>query len=66
MEYKTDCGCSVVESPPNFKIKYCPLHGAAPEMYEALKELMYAVRHSKSQVRGRILTTIALYKVEEK
>lgn len=38
MNYKTECGCIVVESPPNFKIKYCPKHKAAPDMHEALKD----------------------------
>lgn len=39
MEYKTQCGCIVVQSPPNFRIKYCPKHDAASDLYEALKEL---------------------------
>lgn len=38
MEYKTKCGCIIIESPPNFRIKYCPKHEAAPDMYEALKK----------------------------
>lgn len=37
MDYKTECGCIVVESPPNFRIKYCPKHEAAPALYAALK-----------------------------
>lgn len=35
MEYQTKCGCIVVDSPPNFRIKYCPKHGAAPSLAEA-------------------------------
>ena len=33
------CGCQVKEVTRAF-IEYCPKHGAAPAMYEALKELL--------------------------
>lgn len=37
MEYQTSCGCKVVSSPPNWGIKYCPLHASALDLYEALQ-----------------------------
>lgn len=42
------------------------LIAAAPMLYEALKELMDVLRHSKSQLRGRVLSTQALAKAEGK
>ena len=42
--YQPYCGCQVyrcMHTKPNlYRIQYCPLHEAAPRMYEALKELM--------------------------
>lgn len=43
MDYKTQCGCIVVDSPPFHKIKYCPLHYSASELYEANKRYDIAI-----------------------
>ena len=40
MEIKLKCGCEIFNTRKNgLDILYCPLHKAAPRMYEALKEL---------------------------
>ena len=39
MNYTTKCGCIVIETPPNFRIEYCPKHKAADALYDALKDV---------------------------
>lgn len=61
MDYKTKCGCIVVDSPPNFRIKYCPKHDAAPAMYEALKELsdyLYALGGNEKLIPPKVYQQI--------
>lgn len=33
---KNDCGCIVTQDRHGSILTYCPLHGSAPELYEAL------------------------------
>lgn len=40
--YKYDCGCVIIQDRiADAYIVYCPKHKAAPDMYEALKELFH-------------------------
>jgi len=41
MRVDTRCGCHL--KPETLEIKYCPLHGAAPEMLEELERLAEAL-----------------------
>lgn len=46
--YKQSCGCEVrvfsgTYGHQDVKLKYCPKHAAAPEMYDALRALFFKV-----------------------
>ena len=61
----TKCECTARQNGwGDFEITFCPLHAAAEDMYEALEELILALRHGKSQLRGRIMAAQALAKAE--
>ena len=53
MEYtKGECGCYVVISPDKtgYGIVYCPLHKAAPDMYEALEESYHYINRVEANI----------------
>lgn len=42
---RIDCGCEVEMLDAGYKWHFCPLHKAAPDMYEALKEFEEATNN---------------------
>ncbi len=69
------CGCIIfrrhsflMNNETRYGIDYCPKHSAAPDMYEALKELMQAVDSGQERIgAGRgMRINISLTKAEGK
>lgn len=40
MDYEAECGCEYLDFHNKPMLKFCPLHEAAPDLLEALRELV--------------------------
>ena len=59
-----NCGCIVgLDYDGTLKVFYCPKHKAAPELYEALKEMLYDDIPGTQAIR---LAEVAIAKAEVK